>query len=89
MNKQDHLIKIQEIEGRLGKAAMMENTLKGSNYHFIGIDMTEEYLPIAQARIEYGIHFEEHEVTTSGVDEDGNKVKQVQTSIFDYLDEEG
>lgn len=74
--------------GSTGKAAMIENVLKGSNYHFIGIDMTEEYLPIAQARIEQGIHFEEREVTTITTDEDGNKIKQVQTSIFDYMSED-
>ena len=71
--------------GSTGKAAMVENAVKGSNYHFIGVDMTPEYLPIAQARIEYGIHFEELEVTTTTTDANGNKVKQTQTSIFDFI----
>ena len=39
--------------GSTGKAAIFENKEKNKNYHFIGIEMAEEYLPIADARIKY------------------------------------
>lgn len=35
--------------GSTGKAAIYEN------FQFIGIEMTDEYLPIAEARIEFAI----------------------------------
>lgn len=37
--------------GSTGKAVMFENRERDANYKFIGIELTEEYLPIAQARI--------------------------------------
>ena len=39
--------------GSTGKAVMYENNDRGANYKFIGIEMTDEYLPIAEARIKY------------------------------------
>lgn len=39
--------------GSTGKAVMYENKERKANYKYIGIELTEEYLPIAQARIEY------------------------------------
>lgn len=39
--------------GSTGKAVMMENLSFSKDYRFIGIEMTEEYLPIAKARIEF------------------------------------
>jgi len=39
--------------GSTGKAVMYENLERGKNYKYIGIELTSEYLPIAQARIEY------------------------------------
>ena len=36
-----------------GKAVMLENKEFKKNYKYIGIELTEEYLPIAKARIEY------------------------------------
>ena len=41
--------------GSTGKAAMYENTDRNANYKFIGIELTDEYLPIAKARIDYAI----------------------------------
>lgn len=43
--------------GSTGKAAMIESNAYSKNYKFIGIEMTESYLPISQARIEYGINY--------------------------------
>lgn len=39
--------------GSTGKAVMYENKDRNANYKYIGIELTEEYLPITQARIEY------------------------------------
>ena len=39
--------------GSTGKAVMCENKERNANYKFIGIELTEEYLPIAEARINY------------------------------------
>lgn len=39
--------------GSTGKAVMYENNDRDADYKFIGIELTEEYLPIAKARILY------------------------------------
>ena len=39
--------------GSTGKAVMWENRDHNKGYKYIGIELTEQYLPIAQARIEY------------------------------------
>ena len=39
--------------GSTGKAVMYENNDRGANYQYIGIELTPEYLPIADARIRY------------------------------------
>jgi len=39
--------------GSTGKAVMYENKERDKDYKYIGIEITEEYLPIAKARIEY------------------------------------
>lgn len=41
--------------GSTGKAVMYENKDRGVDYKFVGIELTEEYLPIAEARIRYAI----------------------------------
>lgn len=38
--------------GSTGKAVMYENAEKNKDYKYIGIELTEEYLPISKARIE-------------------------------------
>lgn len=58
--------------GSTGKAVMYENLEKNKNYKFIGIELTEEYLPIADARIRFF----------------SNKIKkESQTTIFDFINE--
>ena len=47
--------------GSTGKAAMFENRERNANYKFIGIELTEEYLPICEARIEYAINKYEYD----------------------------
>ena len=39
--------------GSTGKAVMYENKDRNKNYKYIWIELTEEYLPISKARIEY------------------------------------
>ena len=44
--------------GSTGKAVMYENKERNKNYKYIGIELTEEYLPISKARIEYVYNLE-------------------------------
>ena len=55
--------------GSTGKAVMYENHERNKNYKYIGIELTEEYLPIAKARIEYVCNLPK---------------KDAQMNIFDY-----
>ena len=59
--------------GSTGKAVMYENKERDKNYKYIGIELTEEYLPIAKARIEHLCNLKE------GVNP--------QMSIFDFMEE--
>lgn len=43
--------------GSTGKAAMIENVENDKEYKYIGIELTEEYLPISKARIEFGENY--------------------------------
>lgn len=56
--------------GSTGKAVMYENKERNKNYKYIGIELTEEYLPIAKARIEYVCNL---------------PIKEKQTNIFDFF----
>ena len=58
--------------GSTGKAVMYENKERNKNYKYIGIELTEEYLPISKARIEYVCNL---------IEEDATKDKQM--TIFD------
>ena len=58
--------------GSTGKAVMYENKERNKNYKYIGIEMTEEYLPISKARIEYVCKLAEEE-----------RNKERQLSIYD------
>ena len=64
-----------------GKAVMFENRERNANYKFIGIELTDEYLPICEARIEYAINKYEY-------DEKLEQAKTGQLSIFDFVGEE-
>ena len=41
--------------GSTGKAAMYENKDRNAGYKYIGIELTPEYLPIADARIRFAL----------------------------------
>lgn len=57
--------------GSTGKAVMYENKERNKNYKYIGIELTEEYLPIAKERIEYVC----------------NQIEEKQITIDDVIDE--
>ena len=59
--------------GSTGKAVMYENKERNKNYKYIGIELTDEYLPIAKARIEYVSNM---------------KPDDSQMNIFDLLEKE-
>jgi site-specific DNA-methyltransferase (adenine-specific) len=44
--------------GSTGKAVMFENRERNADYKFIGVELSEEYLPIAEARIKFAECFE-------------------------------
>ena len=64
--------------GSTGKAVMFENKERGANYKYIGIELTDEYLPIAKARIEYAAN--DFDISEEVKTADGN---HVQISLFD------
>lgn len=66
--------------GSTGKAAMFENRERNANYKFIGIEMTEEYLPIAKSRIIYARDKYEYDLKLE-------KEKTGQMNIFDFMEE--
>ena len=61
--------------GSTGKAVMYENKERNKGYKYIGIELTEEYLPIAKARVEYVCNLIEEE-----------KKQDKQITIFDLGD---
>ena len=61
--------------GSTGKAVMYENRENHKDYKYIGIELTEEYLPISKARIEFVYNLKEEEL------------KDMQLSIFDIEEE--
>lgn len=44
--------------GSTGKAVMYENKDRNADYKYIGIELTDDYLPISKARIEYACNNE-------------------------------
>ena len=66
--------------GSTGKAVMYENKERNKNYKYIGIELTEEYLPIAKARIEYVCR-----TPLEILKEQTEKIAEGQTNIFDFI----
>lgn len=67
--------------GSTGKAVMFENRERDANYKFIGIELTDEYLPIAQARIEYARDKFKYNL-------EQEKVTKGKQNIFDFMESE-
>lgn len=63
--------------GSTGKAVMYENIDRDADYKYIGFEITEEYIPIAMARIEYAQHGTRIEDFKPKNDE--------QLTIFDFI----
>lgn len=67
--------------GSTGKACMFENRERNANYFYIGIELTEKYLPISEARIEFALNKYKYDETFELQDGSNKKIKQV--SIFE------
>ena len=65
--------------GSTGKAVMFENRERNANYKFVGVELTEEYLPICHARIEWARDRYKYEVVE---DEEGNKSEMKKEDLF-------
>lgn len=63
--------------GSTGKAAMFENRDRQANYKYIGIELTPEYLPIAEARITWATEYHDTEKAEKPI--------EGQLSIFDIM----
>ena len=61
--------------GSTGKAVIYENKDRNKNYKYIGIELTEEYLPISKARIEYVCNLKEE-----------NKIDKSQITIDELME---
>ena len=68
--------------GSTGKAVMYENKERNKNYKYIGIELTEEYLPIAKARIEYVC---KDNNSIESLKENAEDIIEGQTNIFDFI----
>lgn len=68
--------------GSTGKAVMYENKERDKNYKYIGIELTEEYLPIAKARIEYVCKDND---SIENLKENNENIIEGQASIFDFI----
>jgi DNA modification methylase len=67
--------------GSTGKAVMFENREREANYKFIGIELTEEYLPIAESRIDYALNKYEYDFK-----KELEEAKSTgQQNIFDFI----
>lgn len=70
--------------GSTGKAVMLENRYRNTNYKFIGIELTGEYLPIAKARIDYAIGY----YVDDEIDDNVDQVKNEELTLFNWFKEE-
>ena len=75
--------------GSTGKACMYENADRNANYKYIGIELTEEYLPISKARIEFAeknpiMDYKNEMIAKNDEMKDETKnVKNSRSTIFD------
>lgn len=73
--------------GSTGKAVMYENKERNKNYKYIGIELTEEYLPITKARIEYVCNLNKLILTSQlqieKINEESGKDKQL--NLFELI----
>lgn len=65
--------------GSTGKACMLENRERNKDYKYVGIELTDDYLPISKARIEYAI---DGEIPISDGDEGEKLLKLKEIKLF-------
>ena len=70
--------------GSTGKAVMFENRERNANYKFIGVEMTEEYLPICQSRIDYALNKYEYDLAKEIQKEKEENEIRGYVSLFDF-----
>ena len=63
---------------------MFENREREANYKFIGIEMTDEYLPICESRIEYALNKYEYDAEI----ENKKDHQEGRLNIFDFIEED-
>lgn len=68
--------------GSTGKAVMYENREKQKDYKYIGIELTEQYLPIAKARIEYAQNIVIYEVSDNTLEKANKQQKRDLDRLF-------
>ena len=68
--------------GSTGKAVMIENIERNSSYKFIGIELTEEYLPVCEARIEFGRGYVADTITVDKQQTSTVTTKVIKKSLF-------
>ena len=68
--------------GSTGKAVMFENRERNANYKFIGVEMTEEYLPICQSRIDYAKNKYEYDE----IKEEKERKEAGIMNLFDFME---
>lgn len=68
--------------GSTGKAVMLENRERNANYTFVGIELTEDYLPICEARIEFGKGYSNVPNTSDVKSKDTEEPKQLKKTLF-------
>ena len=68
--------------GSTGKAVMLENRERNANYTFVGIELTEDYLPICEARIEFGKGYSNVPNTSDIKSKDTEEPKQLKKTLF-------
>lgn len=68
--------------GSTGKAVMFENRERNADYKFIGIEMTEDYLPICEARINYAMTYVYNDDVKQISNETAAVVKQEKVSLW-------
>ena len=69
--------------GSTGKAAMYENKDRNANYKYIGIELSEEYLQISKARIDFAAGDQATEIVS--FTDNAKQAGPVQMDIFDFL----
>ena len=67
--------------GSTGKAVMYENKDRNANYKYIGIELTEEYLPISKARIEYAISNDSIPIDNETVEKTPSTIERTPKSV--------